>query len=470
MTLFSTRRRLGENDLAPLLLFIALAALACITPPQNDTWWHLRSGQEMWGTRSFLLTESFSHTAAGAPLNNHWWLSQLAFYGAYSLGGPFLLTLFAGACALAAIAGSWVLTRGPWSVRLGLLAWLMITTASGWAIRPQVISLALLAAMAHAVVANRLWLLPVICVIWANAHALVLFGVVMSGAVFLEALIWSRSELRKATVIAALSAAAPLVTPLGWSYWPQILSTVSVSRTVQIAEYMAPFSLSFVPFWCGAAALFLLAVRHRHRFVEWRRSDRVLLLASAVLFVAGVMAQRNVAFFALVAAPVLSRLWPAPHRNRHRPAAPLPAGAFVMLLLASAGAAAMVAAQWRDGGRRLGWEPMSPATLAAIDRCPDPLFNELKDGGPLMWALPHRRVFIDSRMEAYPLSLLRQSRRADVEGDYREPFMQHRIACALATTGSRLAAALGRDGSLSVAHTDGRHTVFVRTDALLTRR
>src|SRR6185503_5489441 len=90
---------LTDETLVPLLLFIGLAALAWITPAQNDTWWHLRSGREMWESGSLLTTERFSHTAFGAEFRNYWWLSQLAFYALFALGGPVLLTVFAGTCA-----------------------------------------------------------------------------------------------------------------------------------------------------------------------------------------------------------------------------------------------------------------------------------------------------------------------------------------------------------------------------------
>src|SRR5574341_2405500 len=123
MTIARLASRVTEDDVAPGLILIALAALACVTPAQNDTYWHLRSGQEMWRSGGLLLTEPFSYTAQGAELHNRWWLSQLLFYAMYSLGGPFLLTLFAGTCAFAAVAGSWRLLRGAWELRVGLLAW-----------------------------------------------------------------------------------------------------------------------------------------------------------------------------------------------------------------------------------------------------------------------------------------------------------------------------------------------------------
>ncbi len=245
--------KFSDDDLISILIFIVLAAFACMLPAQNDTFLHLRSGMHMWQTGSFLLTEPFSHTAYGAELHNHWWLTQLVFYGVHSLGGPFLLTLFAGACALAAVAGSWRLVRGPWDVRAVLLAWLVITTAPSWSIRPQVVSLLLLMIVLHLVARNRLWWLPLVCVVWGNAHGLVIFGVAMAGAVLLEALLWSRHEIRRAALIVAACVAAPTISPLGWNYWPQILSTVSLARELQIQEYQMPLRPQDLPVlgWSG---------------------------------------------------------------------------------------------------------------------------------------------------------------------------------------------------------------------------
>ena len=106
---------------------------------------------------------------------------------------------------------------------------------------------------------------------------------------------------------------------------------------------------------------------------------------------------------------------------------------------------------------------MSAATIEAVRRCPDPLFNQMSDGGFLMWALPDRRVFVDSRMEAYPLELLRRSREADLYGQYMETFREYRIGCAVTTTDSSLHRELARDQSMTMIHSDLERTVFART-------
>src|SRR5262245_7642182 len=223
------RVRFSEDDLAPILLFVVLTVLACLMPAQNDTFWHLRSGQYMWQTRSFIVSEPFSHTAFGAPLNNHWWLSQVAFYFLYALGGPFLLTVAIGLTAVAAVAGSWRLAAGSWELRLGLLVWLIVSTAAEWSIRPQVVSLGLLVLAAWLIARDRTAWLPLVCLVWANAHAMVIFGVVMSGATLIEAFIWERSRVLRAALIAFECVFAPFMSPLGWQYLPEIMATEGVA-------------------------------------------------------------------------------------------------------------------------------------------------------------------------------------------------------------------------------------------------
>jgi len=294
---------------------------------------------------------------------------------------------------------------------------------------------------------------------------MVIFGVVMSGAVVLEALLWSRTEMKRAVITAAACAAAPMVSPLGWSYWPQVLATVSVSRELQIQEYQMPEGSEGLVFWAAAGALVLAAVVQRHRLREHSRTDRILLIASSVLAVAAAMAARNVAFFAVLAAPALSRFWPMREAVSRRPARPAGVPARAMVLVALLVGAAVVALKWRDAGAQLGWQPMSAATIEAVRECPDPIFNQMEDGGFLMWALPDRRVFVDSRMEAYPLELLRRSREVDLGGDHTDLFRDYRIACAITPTDSPLRERLARDRSMTIIHSDAQRTVFARSPA-----
>jgi hypothetical protein len=458
--------RLSEDSLVPTLLFLALGAFAWLTPAQNDTWWHLRSGREMWETGSLLTTERFSHTAFGADLRNYWWLSQLAFYALYALGGPVLLTVCAGGCALAAVAGSWRLMRGPWEVRLILLIFLMISTAPEWAVRPQVISLALLVLTGHMLARDRGGWLPLLFVVWANVHPQVVFGVLMAGAAALEALVWSRARLKRDACIAVCCAAAPMVSPDGWRFWPEAFQTVSISRAVQLQEYRPPLDAASVPFWIAAVLLVVMLFLRRSSIAHWHRADRILSIAAVLLAAASLGAARNVAFFAVIAAPVLSRLVKSPEGVRDRASRPARAGAYAMLAVGVVVAALAVGVGWRDGGARLGWRPLSDQVVAAVQTCPGQLFNHLEDGGYLMWALPSRRVFVDSRMNAYPIELLRRSRAADLNGEYAVLFRDYRIGCAVVSPESPLHTQLGRDPSMTAIYSYADRTVFQRSYGL----
>ena len=174
--------RLSDDDLPFVLLFVALAAFACAIPAQSDTFYHLRSGRAMWETGWLLERETFSHTAHGLRLHNHWWLSQLAFYGLYELGGPPLLTAAAGACAFFALYLSWRLVRGTVEIRLLLLLGLLLVVPQ-WSVRPQVFSMILLMILVRLVIADRLVWVPPLLLVWANAHALVVMGVAVACAV-----------------------------------------------------------------------------------------------------------------------------------------------------------------------------------------------------------------------------------------------------------------------------------------------
>jgi hypothetical protein len=452
--------KLQDDDIAPLLIFIVLAAFACVTPVKNDTWWLLRSGQEMWQTGRFLVAETFSHTAFGNSLSNHWWLTQLAFFAVHSMGGPFALTVFAGACALAATFGAWRLMRGAWEVRLALLGWLVLVSTPGWGIRPQVISLAFVALMAHLIARDKLRWLPLVCAIWANAHALVIMGVAMTGALVLESLIWPRAHMKRAVLITMVCAAAPVLSPVGINYWGQVIRTVSISKALAIEEYRMPLELSALPFCVGVVALVGLVVIRWKAVAEMSRSERTLIVASLVLAVAGAAAGRNASLFAIVGAPAISWLLPAAWDGPKRPTRPASPGGYVLVVLAVALAGIWVAQRWQSERMSEEWRPVSNAAIEAVRACPEPMFNRFDDGGYLMWVVPERRVFVDSRIEAYPLDLLRQSRAADVLGVYDEPFNRYGIKCAVVGTGSRMDERLRADTRFARVYSDASRSVF----------
>jgi hypothetical protein len=472
-----------EDDVPPALLFIAFAGLGLCMPPHNDTWWHLRAGLEMVKTGGILATESFSHTAYGTPLyHNHEWLSQLVFYGLYRMGGPLLLAAVGSACALGAVAGSWRMVEGSAEARLGWLMLLFVGTVSEWAIRPQVISLALFVLAIRLATSERgrdRWL-PLLCLVWANLHAVAIVGVLIAACAAAESVLWSRAHVRRSLLILAGCVAAPLLTPLGWHYWPRVFQVVRLARALEIHEYRSALELAKLPFWVVVAAFAAILLRQRGQFLASAanvanvdRKTRILVLIAALFAVAGALSVRNIPMFILAGVPAMSRLLCASKTasaastpRRVKPPKPAPAAAAIFVTVVFAVAAIGVAYAWRERGAHLGWAPISTPAIESIRRCDGPLFNGFADGGILTWWVPERRVFVDSRgVEAYPLALLLRSRDADLFGDYDRLFKEFAINCAVVEHGSIMAQRLSADRSMREQYSDPQWVVFTRRAA-----
>src|SRR5712691_10130909 len=165
--------------LATALLFLAISLGACFAPAQNDTWWQLRTGQDIWNTRSIDLNDHFSHTASGAYWPNHEWLSQVLFYAIYRVGGLRLLTACCAAAITMAWAIAWRMTSGHTLRRLLIGALALVPSATGWTLRPQALTLLLFATTALLLIRRREIFLPLLFLVWANLHGGVVLGFVL---------------------------------------------------------------------------------------------------------------------------------------------------------------------------------------------------------------------------------------------------------------------------------------------------
>jgi hypothetical protein len=452
------RTRLRERDLFTVLLFLGLGVLVARTPPQSDTFFHLRIGRYIWESGTIPLTELFSHTFYSRPWLNHEWLSQLILFGVYETGGPFLLTVAMGLCALAAVLASWKLTQGSDEIRWMLLVALVILTAPEWAVRPQALSLPLLVLAIWLVLRDKMAWLPILTVLWANAHGVVVLGVLIAGVNAIEALLWSRDRVKSAMITAALCVAAPMATPLGWEYWPRVIETVGEARALGVHEYRSAFAdISSLPFWLTLAALCGVTFSRFAASGRWNREDRLLVLSSYAVGFGAILSIRNAPSFALLAAPAISRMIRLP---RIGGAAPLARSGYGVIGIAVVVVLSVIGFSWRDGGASLGWRPFSPAALHAIRTCRQPIYNEYADGGTLLWFVPEQRVFVDGRIEAYPSDFLRRVREADSSGRYQQLFEEYGVRCAVTRTGSVLARKIESDSLMTVRFTDEQWSVY----------
>jgi hypothetical protein len=118
----------------------------------------------------------------------------------------------------------------------------------------------------------------------------------------------------------------------------------------------------------------------------------------------------------------------------------------VLLTVALAGAVLFVANAWREPLPRLRWRPLSHDLMAAISTCDGRLYNRYDEGGYLIWFMPNRKVYMDSRQDPFPETLVLEQITIEQSGEYAAAFERHDVGCALTLQGSPLAAHLKKDG------------------------
>ena len=441
---------LGTLDrLAMALFFLTIAMAAALSPMASDTWWQLRAGADMWASHSVLLTDTYSHTAYGTFWPNHEWLAQVVFYGLYRLGGLPLLSLFSAALIVGGWAITWRLAHGPVMQRLLVLLPSLIPASEHWAPRPHAFSLLFLPLAVLLVTRRRyFWLVPLFW-LWANFHGGVLLGLVVVGAALTAAAFHTPRELKKIGVAFAACLAAVTATPLGVSFWIEIPKSLSRIRQYPLDEWLAPrlSEVPLAPFWVIAAVFCgLLLMRSRRLIEPSYRELAILSLPALVMLPLALSAVRNVGPFLMLAAPAVTALMPpatalADRRRRNRPVLNL-----ALMASAALAAAMVIGFAYRFEIPHLQWTPLPKASLAALEGCPDNLYNRYDEGGYLIWFEPDRRVFLDGRQDPFQPALVLDQIRVETSGDYAATFSAHGIHCAYLPAASPVVARLAASG------------------------
>lgn len=404
----------------PLWVSYAILALAAFTIfshfwfgiGDSDFWWHLKTGQYIWQNHKLPVPDPFAYTTYMHPDSypgesmvryfnlTHEWLAQLAYYGAYSLGGAagvaalraLLLSLICATIALVA----WRRTGGFYrSVAVAFITMACCTAVR--AERPHLFTYLLLAVTIAILEYRRcLWALPPLFLLWANLHGGFFLGWIAVGAYAADAL-WARwrgsplADERRLFFCAGLAVLASGINPSGFHVIEILLAYRRSSMQTSITEWQRPKYWEITAFtvvlYASLAAL--LWARRRARISDW---ILYLLFAGAAL-----TAVRNVVLTGIIGPIVLASYLPS-----FDPAKLLPRFRALPALL---GYAAMIALAFHAAATPLAnvnapdWR-FSPgaADFLLAHRVTARLFNSYESGGYLIWRLwPQNQVFIDGR-------------------------------------------------------------------------
>lgn len=473
---------LSFGHMAVGLLFVAVAFAAALMPAQNDTFWHLRDGLEIWRTGRIPRVDMYSHTAAGLPYLYHAWLSQLCMYLLFRLGGMPALEIGAAVIVLLTLFTVYRLIVGPPITRFVLLATGVALSSSAWVLRPHIATF--LFAVLLLFLLSRGWhlIVPLLFVLWANAHGGVVAGAIILGAATATAaVLWwqrrtdvDRQRLRTLALVLPASLLATAATPLGFDLYPLVAKSTMRGRALQLQEWQATLPTDFlgITFWaCAVIFLVTLFVRRRRLTdlanpTAW--TDWLLVGAVLVLIPLAAQAVRNVALFALVAVPAMSRLLGPSFQFRLKLSSPSRAAERSRFNLGIMSGAALVAVLtlpmiWKRSEGWLIWRPLSNQAIHAVRSCPGPIYNRYDDGGYLIWFVPEIPVFVDSRQDPYPLRFLLEDMQVEHgQAPWQPLFSRWDIRCAFLPVTSPMIQALA-SARWVVRYRDERWMVLERS-------
>ncbi len=428
---------LDQVWLAAALAVVLIRALAWPIIP-SDFWWQLAYGRWIVENGSIPAVDYFSYTRAGEPYFDQPWLAQIIMYWIYRIGGA-ALSLVALAALLGLTYGMLLrlCVRVSGSVRLSAAAVILSlpVAMTNWSMRSQALALPLFVAY-MAVLADwrilrrsepgaghKLWLLPLLMVAWVNLHGSFVLGGVLISLVFageLLAIVIGRrvaalGSLKPLVMWGAVTAAAVLLNPSGPGVFRYVLGLVG-NPAIQaiVEEWQAPAAGTIVGnvFFAYAALVAVTALFAR------RRPDSVELMALAVFFWLALGGERHVIWFALISVPFLAKqaesvagAGEGVRQGRRR----------LNLLLVGTMALAVVLVL--PPVKRHLFLPAELQGLVSMDtpvetvefmradeRRPERLFHTETTGSYLMWAAPEQKVFVDARVQLYPLRQLQDFR------------------------------------------------------------
>ncbi len=279
-----------------------------------DLWGHVKFGEALWQTKTLSAINLYSFTAPDHPWINHEWLSELLFFAIFNYFGNAGLLFFKLSIGLAIvyILGKISSHRPSQIIFLGIVFALAVFVISpGFMVRPQILSLLWFTCFFYIFDCffeknqNRLWLLPLIMILWCNSHGGFLIGWGVYTVVVLQGMLYvfrrgpTGKLLRTLLFWYLLTTLACFVTPYGHKLLTFLYHSLSESRSIGEWNPVSIWDTTFLRFKILAA----LAVVSFLYPVGRKRYWEALLIFVTLVF--AFRHQRHTPFFAIMVGPFL---------------------------------------------------------------------------------------------------------------------------------------------------------------------
>lgn len=493
------------------LVFVALLLTLLLTPlsvkllGDAGIGWHIRTGQQVLATHGVPRVDPFSSTMEGKQWFAWEWFYDVIVGGldaACGLNGPVWFTAIVIGAVFALLFR--LLTQRGMDLMVALLFWLLAVSASTihFLARPHVLSW-LLATFSFWILDSterdclatrsgqarlRLWLLPLLMLIWVNLHggfvlAFVLLGIFWLGALWTW---WSTDEallegslrriaagkrIRDLTVVGTATIAASLLNPYGWKLHEHIYRYLTNRFLMDhIEEFQSP-NFHGLAQRCFLLLLLLsiavLVVRGRQLFMS-----EVMTALFAVY--AGLYASRNIPISSILLAMIAGPLWPkagfrdffgrigtvnSQLRGHVWPVLSIAATLATVLHGGRIGSNQLVEAHF-DQNRM----PVEAVSFLRGERINGPILSPDYWGGYLIYSLyPQIKVVVDDRHDFYGSEFLKSYlKMIHVEDGWESFLRQTNPECLLLPRESALADRISKTAGWRSIYADKVSIVFVR--------
>ncbi|HZS14019.1 MAG TPA: hypothetical protein VFC09_05425 [Candidatus Dormibacteraeota bacterium] len=456
-----------------------------------DVWWHLAVGN-LIRAHGIPSHEPFTFLGAPNPWIGQQWGYEVLLSFMFGVGAwlPMLVMgLVASAAFVVAVRSAPRSLRVPGPFLAGGLLLSVVVAGTFVGVRGQVITL-LGTAITLWVLARwregsvrALWALPPLFLLWANLHAgfITGFGVIL--LVALTVAVWRRirpgvepaARLRPLLVAAAIGAIATLLNPAGVHLYPYILDTfTNPTLTSNITEWLPPdFHLTALRIFEIEAVLLVVL------WVLSRRPDPIDVVLGIATLAASLQAQRNVAVFAVVAAPQVARygwlVWISWQQRPRVAAFSRPRPALPALMLAAVVTAAAVVAHVVPISRASAvsqdmahnW-PVAAADYVAAHDAGQRMYSLYEWGGYLADRFPTQRtVYIYGESAVFGSDRLQQYLDIHlVRPDWRSQLEDPRMTVAIVPAASQEATAFLEIGWTTQCHDAASDAVVMHASTL----
>lgn len=393
---------------------IVISSMRPATVADPDIWWHLQTGNWILLHRSIPTQDCLSTSMSGKPwIAYSWGFETIIALCQHKYGLPGIIGL-TGILVMASFISLFVLLRRylPEHLAIGLsiiaaMALFRVFTPRPWlfTILLFTIELNILLHARETGRTGRMWLIPLLFIVWANTHIQFIYGLLVLGMVVAESFLelWLRRQVSYSRISALQSCSvlfaslmATLLNPHGWRVYTIIHQYTSLHALKYISEIQA------MTFRDQADWLMLVLVSVA-AFVLGKSGTKDLFLFAlgAIACYVTFHSVRDIWFAGIVSVTIIA-IHCGIKNSYQRP--PIPNWTIGMAALIVF-ALSPLFTKWTS--KELVQQavakkfPDKAVQYASDHHLPNPLYNSFNWGGYLLWTMPQMPVVIDSRANVY---------------------------------------------------------------------